>query len=209
MRGSLLCAAAALYGCVLLPFAAAAQGGVNLSGRLVNAVSGEPIAGATVRLEELRRDTLSGSDGGFTFENVPPGTYHISVRSEGFSSRRSEVVVSATQAAPVDVRVDPELHFHEVVSVSPEARSQFEAYQPTSVLAGQELGKQLEMSLGATLESQPGLASRSFGPGPSRPVIRGIDGDRVPILQDGQRTGDLSSQSGDHGADQPGRGAAD
>ena len=80
-----------------------------------------------------------------------------------------------------------------------EARSQFEPFQPTSVLAGQELSKQLEMSLGATLENQPGVASRSFGPAPARPVIRGLDGDRVLILQDGQRMGDLSSQSGDHG----------
>ena len=55
------------------------------------------------------------------------------------------------------------------------------------------------MSLGATLESQPGVSSRSFGPTPARPVIRGLDGDRVQILQDGQRIGDLSSQSGDHG----------
>ena len=40
---------------------------------------------------------------------------------------------------------------------------------------------------------------RSLGPGPARPVIRGLDGDRVLVLQDGQRMGDLSSQSGDHG----------
>ena len=83
--------------------------------------------------------------------------------------------------------------------MSAEARSQFDAFQPTTVLSGQDLTKQLESSLGATLENQPGLASRSFGPAPSRPVIRGLDGDRVQILQDGQRTGDLSSQSGDHG----------
>ena len=83
--------------------------------------------------------------------------------------------------------------------MSAEARSQFDAFQPTTVLSGQELTKQLESSLGATLENQPGIASRSFGSAPSRPVIRGLDGDRVQILQDGQRIGDLSSQSGDHG----------
>jgi iron complex outermembrane receptor protein len=55
------------------------------------------------------------------------------------------------------------------------------------------------MSLGNTLENQPGVAARSFGPAPARPVVRGLDGDRVLILQDGQRTGDLSSESGDHG----------
>ena len=39
---------------------------------------------------------------------------------------------------------------------------------------------------------------REFGPGPARPIIRGLDGDRVSVLEDGQRMGDLSSQSGDH-----------
>ena len=108
--------------------------------------------------------------------------------------------------APVELRVDFDLHFQEVASVSAEARSQFDAFQPTTVLSGQELTKQLESSLGATLENQPGLASRSFGSAPSRPVIRGLDGDRVQILQDGQRTGDLSSQSGDHGVSRQSRG---
>jgi iron complex outermembrane recepter protein len=85
------------------------------------------------------------------------------------------------------------------VSVSPNARPQFESYQPTSVLAGQELTKQLEGTIGATLQSEPGIAVRSIGPGPSRPVIRGLDGDRIVVLEDGQRVGDLSSQSADHG----------
>lgn len=181
------------------PGQAAAQGGVALTGRLLSSVSGEPIPRATVRLDELRRETLSADDGTFAFDNVPPGTYHVSVFAQGFSSRRTEVVAAAAAGPPVKVTVDPELHFQEVVSVSTSSRSQFEAFQPTSVLAGQELAKELEMSLGAALENQPGVAARSFGPAPSRPVVRGLDGDRVLILQDGQRMGDLSSQSGDHG----------
>ena len=176
----------------------AAQAGTQVSGRLINSLSGEPIPGATITIEELKREVTSGPDGTFTFDNVPPGIYHLAVHAQGYSSRRTEVAAAAG-GKPLDLTVDPELHFEEVLSVSPEARSQFESFQPTSVLAGQELSKKLEMSLGATLESQPGVASRSFGPAPARPVVRGLDGDRVLILQDGQRLGDLSSQSGDHG----------
>ena len=178
----------------------AAQAGVTYSGRLINSLSGDPIAGAAVQIDELRRTAASAADGTFSFDNVPPGTYHLSVRAQGYSSRRAEITVGPAAAPPrADIVIDPELHFEEVTSVSAEARSQFETFQPTSVLAGQDLSKQLGMSLGATLENQPGLASRSFGPAPARPVIRGLDGDRVLILQDGQRMGDLSSQSGDHG----------
>ncbi len=178
------------------PASSAQAQAVTLTGRLLNSLSGDPVPAAVVVIEELRRETASAADGVFAFSGVPPGTYHLAVRADGYSSRRTEV---RADAGPIDIQVDPELHFEEVLSVSAEARSQFDLFQPTSVLAGQELTKQLGASLGATLESQTGVTSRSFGPGPARPVIRGLDGDRVLILQDGQRMGDLSSQSGDHG----------
>ena len=102
--------------CVVLALVAAlslqvtAQAGTRVSGRLVNSLSGAPIAGATITLEELKSEATSGADGTFTFENVPPGSYHLAVHAQGFSSRRTEI--SATDGSkPVDVTVDPELHF--------------------------------------------------------------------------------------------------
>jgi len=173
-----------------------AQQTAVLEGRLVNSLSGAPIDAATVVIDEVKREATSGSDGTFRFDNLAPGTYHVWVRAAGYSPRRMEVRVPA--AAAVEVHVDPELHFQEVASVSADTRSQFDVFQPTSVLAGQDLAKQLSMSIGDTLESEPGVASRSFGPATTRPVIRGLGGDRVLILEDGQRTGDLSMQSADH-----------
>src|SRR5687768_10102608 len=98
--------------------AASAQTGVIVTGRLLNSLSMEPVAGATVQLDELRRETVTTSDGSFSFDNVPPGMYHLSVRSDGFSSRRTELVVEAVAPAPLQVLVDPEIHFEQVVSVS-------------------------------------------------------------------------------------------
>jgi len=175
-----------------------AQPAAAVSGRLLNSLSGDAISGATVVIEELRRQTTSAPDGSFSFAGVPPGNYHLMVKADGYSSRRSEIAAGASVPS-ITVQVDPELHFEEVVSVGAEARSQFDSLQPTSVLTGQELAKNLGTSLGQTLENEAGVTSRSFGPAPARPVIRGLDGDRVLILQDGQRMGDLSSQSGDHG----------
>jgi iron complex outermembrane receptor protein len=176
---------------------AAAQG-VSVSGRLFHSVTLKPVAGATVLVEGTKLEAKSAADGTYTITGVPAGTYHLLVVAAGFIPSRVDLTVG-TNAVSLDVGVDPELHYTEVVSVSPDVRSGFDAYQPTTVLTGQDLSKQLQGTLGSTLANQPGVAERSFGPGPSRPVIRGLDGDRVLILEDGQRVGDLSSQSGDHG----------
>lgn len=191
-------AAAVLLTLLVLSPVGVAQQGVVVSGRLVHAVSAKPVEGATVVVEGTTLATKSDKDGRFTIDGVPPGARHLLVTANGFMQARKDIDV-ATTAITVEVPLNPELHYTEIVSVSPGARDQFESYQPTSVLAGQDLFKQLEPTLGATLSSQPGVAQRSFGPGPARPVIRGLDGDRVLILEDGQRMGDLSSQSGDHG----------
>jgi iron complex outermembrane receptor protein len=66
------------------------------------------------------------------------------------------------------------------------------------VLEGDDLLQQQHGSLGETLNKQPGVASTWFGPGASRPVIRGLDGDRIRILRNGVGALDASSLSYDH-----------
>ena len=173
------------------------QTGTTLSGTITQTGNGQPLAGALVVIDELRKEVRAGDDGSYRFDNVPPGQYHVGVRAEGYSTRRTEVTVGATPTT-LDISIDFDLHFAEVLSVSPTARPQFESYQPTTVLDGLELSKNLEATIGATLSEAPGVAMREFGPASARPIIRGLDGDRISVLEDGQRMGDLSSQSGDH-----------
>jgi iron complex outermembrane receptor protein len=182
------------------PAAAQTTPAATITGTITNSLSGDPVPSVTVAIESttFSQTVKTGPDGKYKFTNVPPGTYHLSVRGDGFLASRSDLTVSG-QEQTSDVRLNPELHYSEVTSVSPDARNQFDAYQATNVLGGQELTKALQATLGATLQNEPGVAMRSFGPGPARPVIRGLDGDRVLVLEDGMRMGDLSSQSGDHG----------
>jgi iron complex outermembrane recepter protein len=181
-----------------VPSPAASQPG-TITGQVRQSGSLKPVAKATVLVEGTTLEATTDSEGRFAIRDVPAGTHHLIIAAPNLMPLRVDVTVGATPPAPLDVLLEREYHHTEIVSVSPTARDPFEAYQATSVLSGQQLTQQLESSLGATLERQPGVAERSLGPGPSRPVIRGLDGDRVLILEDGQRVGDLSSQSGDHG----------
>lgn len=181
---------------------AASATDATIRGRVTHHDTHAPVAGARVVVEELNREATTGSDGAYAIGPVAAGTYHLRITAQGFGPSRVETTVPAQASAPpltVDVELEPELHYSEVLSVSPNARDPFESYQPTTALSGQDLTIQMAGSLGAVLQNQPGVAQRSFGPGPSRPVIRGLDGDRVLLLENGQRIDDLSSQSADHG----------
>lgn len=69
---------------------------------------------------------------------------------------------------------------------------------PVSVLSGDALVLKRGSSLGDTLNGQPGVSSSYFGPNANRPVIRGLDGDRVRILGNAGASFDASSLSFDH-----------
>lgn len=67
-----------------------------------------------------------------------------------------------------------------------------------AVLAGEDLAQDLRPSLGETLAGTPGVSATSFGPSSSRPVLRGLQGDRVRILSNGLGAIDASNTSVDH-----------
>lgn len=69
---------------------------------------------------------------------------------------------------------------------------------PTKILQGDELLNKLGTTLGATLANELGVSATGYGAGSSRPVIRGLEGARVQILQNGLSVGDVSNISQDH-----------
>lgn len=69
---------------------------------------------------------------------------------------------------------------------------------PVSVLGGRELSLRREGTLGETLNGIPGVTATQFGPNASRPIIRGLDGERVRIMQNGVGILDAGSLSFDH-----------
>jgi len=85
-----------------------------------------------------------------------------------------------------------------IVTASPIGRSVEETIIGTSVIDQEELQRRLENSIGETLRREPGISSTFFGPGASRPVIRGLGGDRIRVLDSGIGSIDASATSPDH-----------
>ena len=69
---------------------------------------------------------------------------------------------------------------------------------PAKILAGDELRDKLGATLGETLSQELGVSASAFGAGASRPIIRGLEGSRVKMLENGMAVADVSGLSNDH-----------
>ena len=95
---------------------------------------------------------------------------------------------AATTLAPIFVTANP-LGNTELVA-------------PTTQLSGDALTRRQADSLGETLNGLPGVSTTTYGPMVGRPIIRGMDGDRIRLLQNGVAAYDASSLSYDHAVPQ-------
>lgn len=110
--------------------------------------------------------------------------------------------VDATSAAPA-----PKAHGHDepeasmeavIVTASPLAPGSDDLVQPVEILAGDELDRRKGATLGETVARELGVQSSYFGPGVGRPIIRGLEGARVQVLEGGISSLDASTVSADH-----------
>ena len=90
---------------VLAASAASAQPG-RLSGTLTEAGTGTPLVGASVVLAPTDRVTASDARGRYAFDDVPAGSYTITVSSVGYATRRAPVAVLAGQTVRLDLALD-------------------------------------------------------------------------------------------------------
>ena len=84
------------------------------------------------------------------------------------------------------------------VTVTGNALGNAEGIQAVQVLQGEALMINSQSTLGETLALTPGVSSSYFGPNASRPIIRGMDGDRIKILNNSASSHDVSALSNDH-----------
>ncbi len=176
--------------------ALAQQGTGEVRGRIV-APTGEAVGHAEVRLVGLGR--IVHAPGGSFELTVPAGSHVLEVWSALLGRAVRRITVAAGDTLDVRIVLEPVFHAEPIIaSVGPDARTQTELYQVTDVLSGRELTTKGQSSLGQTLAEQPGVNSTYYGPGSSRPVIRGLQSDRVKILESGVGSGDLSASGPDH-----------
>jgi len=107
-------------------------------------------------------------------------------------------LISLGSAHAADNTTAEDADFIEEMVVTAHPLSSEGLAQPTNVLEGDELNRSLAGTLGETLINQPGIHSATFGQAVGRPVIRGLSGPRVKIMEDRIDSLDVSVSSPDH-----------
>ncbi len=172
----------------------------TIKGSVTLATSGDALHHARVLLLPLGRSVDTNEQGQYQFTNIRPGKYEVTAHMMALSDTRQRVELAAGAIVVADFKMALSNMKQELtVTASGKEETPLEAFSSTSSIDSLDLATKSGTSLGDVLDHEAGVNKRSFGPGNTRPVIRGFDGDRVLVMQDGMPTGTLSSQSGDHG----------
>ncbi len=154
---------------------------------------GFPLDGATVSILELSRAAVTGKDGAFRLGLVANGKYTLSARRVGYRPATSTVVVAGS-AAIVEMTLDVDVLRIEPVNVTA-TRAPSTALAsplPVSTLTGDQVDREGGVSLAASVAQLPGVRDLSTGKQIGKPMIRGLFGPRVLVLDDGSRLEDYS-----------------
>ncbi len=164
---------------------------VPVTGRVVDAATLRPLAGAAVHLSGSEVDVRTDVDGRFTLPPLAPGRHVIAARLDGYRPADAPVtVVAGAPVPPVEFALVPEtLRLAESVSVTAtrEERETFDVPRSVSVVPQAELLRTAPRTSAEALARAPGVFVQKTNHGGGSPFVRGLVGNQVLVLVDGIR----------------------
>jgi iron complex outermembrane receptor protein len=168
-------------------FTSFAQQRNQLTGKIIDLKSNQPLAGATVVLVDMRLSTISDSTGTYVFKNVPNGHTAIEISFIGYSTIVEHIDINGS--ATKNYSLNPSVIENEAVTVTAVASATSIRKAPVVVtrVNRAELLATPSTNIIDALTRQPGVSQISTGPAISKPVIRGLGYNRLVVINDGIR----------------------
>ena len=157
---------------------------------------GMPLAGATVMVIGTGRGAVTHGDGAFRIAVPDAERYRLRIARLGYAAATVEVGRGELATVDLDVAALPLPELVVTAVLNPTAAD--ETIRPSAVFAQERLQRRLAATVAQTVASVPGVSVTSMGPGTAQPVIRGLTGDRILMLEDGRRVGDVVNSGPDH-----------
>ena len=170
----------------------------SLRGEVIDKQSRARLKEVIVYIAGLEKRVRTDANGQFQFDAVQEGQYTLQFTKTDYQELEQVVDVDASTSY-IQVELKTVAYQLETIRVY-DSTGDLSKFEKTTDLALQdaELQKRLGMTLADTLSDEAGISQRTMGRAAARPVIRGLSGDRLLILENGERTGDKSASSADH-----------
>lgn len=169
-----------------------------VSGFVVDVDTSEPVGFASILIIETNRGVMSHENGRFVIGQLVPGAYTFRASRIGYEPVIVVGTVTAGDTLALRFDMAPTVYRSRLIEIVGQREHSGSDVDVDRIIGGRALRQQLSRTLAETMTNEPGMSQSTMGPAPARPVLRGLAGDRLLILEDGRSTGDLSSSSPDH-----------
>lgn len=179
---------------------AAAQKHVTIQGVVIDNVTSLPLGNVKINIRDTKTVYSTDKSGKFGFDIPAINDPELEFSLEGYRTFSKKINVGKDTSEFLLISLS-KLEFETpviAVTDSKEKSGLDNLLELSNVLKDKELQNNLGQTVAATLKNETGIAIQSMGPAPSRPVYRGLSGDRVVLSEDGVKTTDMSATSPDH-----------
>jgi outer membrane receptor protein involved in Fe transport len=159
---------------------------------VVRDTAAQPLSGAIITIVELNRSVTADPSGGFVFRDVAPGRYTLSVRHLGYATASEKIVVPLASPFVMTLHVSPLRLAPVTVTASRWPSDPMESPLPTADVGQDKLRRDESVSLAHALDGMSGVRDITTGQQIGSPVVRGLEGPSVLILDNGSRLEDYS-----------------
>jgi iron complex outermembrane recepter protein len=167
---------------LLLPVLTSAQNcNLAISGFVKDVHTGNPISYANIFIKELRKGGVTDSLGFFNLESICVGEYHMVVSHIGCETQELYLIITGDTAISVLLDHNSQL-LNEVAIIGQGGKV---TTQETQSLNSESIAQNSDKNLATMLENISGVSTIKNGSGISKPVVHGLYGNRLTILNNG------------------------
>jgi len=169
----------------------------TISGKVVDHKS-KPINSATLNVNGSDQVIKTNEQGYFTISGLHTGNVELHISAKNYAHNNQYIMLNQDDISDVIIKLSPSVMEVLDVYATPLHSSTIESALPVNVISGDDLKLKQASTLGETLKNEVGVHSSFYGSVASSPIIRGLDGPRVLITQNGLDAGDASRVGADH-----------
>lgn len=154
---------------------------------IVTDANNQPLPGVNVFFPQLNRGVATNPNGTYSLKNIPSGTYTLTFSYIGYGSQNKRVTITDGETTTLNVTLKLQALDIATITVTGAAYASdpLTTAADIDVIAGAEKFSSQQASLGASLDQLAGISTISTGSNVGKPVIRGLSGSRVRVLDDG------------------------